>query len=343
MREGAERERGTRVVYFGTPAFAVPALRALAGRDGFDVVLTVSRPDRPAGRGQRVQRSEVAAAASQLGIPLFQPESLRTAATRDRLAAAGADLFVVAAYGQIFGPKVLALPRVACLNVHASLLPKYRGASPIAAAIVAGDTRTGVSLMVMDEGLDTGDVIETVSVPIPPDATTASLTEDLGDAAAGLVTDTTRRFLTGELVPVPQRGAASLTRPLVKADGWLDWSRPAPDLSRQVRAMWPWPRAWTTVAGAGTPVVMQVHATTAVLTGAPGGPGAPGTVVSIDDAPVVVTARGLLRLDVVQFPGDGPKPGRAMLRAGRIGPGSLIGAEEDGPADRLALVVPVTG
>lgn len=327
-----------RVVYFGTPAFAVPALRALSGSPEIEVTLAVTRPGRPAGRGQRLQPSDVATAAGDLGITIFAPENLRTTDVRDRLAAERADLFVVAAYGQIFGPKILALPSMACLNLHASLLPRYRGASPIAAAIVAGDLVTGVSLMVMGEGLDTGPVIDTVTVPIPAGATTGSLTTVLAVAAGRLAMASIPRFLTGELGPHPQGAGATLTRPMVKADGWLDWSRPAVDLAAQVRAMWPWPRAWTIVIRDGLPVVVQIHAATPVPAETSL---APGTVTVSAGTPAVATGTGHMRLDIVQFPGEGPRSGEAAVFAGRLRAGMIIGLDHDGPPERLPLTVPV--
>ena len=328
-----------RVTYFGTPAFAVPALRALARAPEFEVTLVVTRPDRPAGRGQRLQRSEIANAATDLGLDVFGPESLRSREVRERLAAERADLFVVAAYGQIFGPKILAVPAVASLNLHASILPRFRGASPVAAAIAAGDDVTGVSLMVMGEGLDTGPVISTVTVPISADATTETLTTDLATSAAELAVTDIPRFLTRELVPHPQSGEATLTRPMTKADGWLDWSLPAPELVRRVRAMWPWPRAWTTCDQDETKLAVQIHAAS-VVDATREGP--PGTVVLIDGSPAVITGDGALMLDIVQFPGQSPRSGLAAVSAGRFSDGMTIGRSEDGLSEHQPLFVSVS-
>ncbi|HEV2108128.1 MAG TPA: methionyl-tRNA formyltransferase, partial [Thermomicrobiales bacterium] len=308
---GLDSSQRPRVVFFGTPAFAVPSLRALALMVDIELSLVVTQPDRPAGRRQRLQASPVKAAAQDLGLPVYQPTSLRAAAVRERLASVGADVFVVAAYGQIFGPKMLALPRRGCINLHASLLPAYRGASPVSAAILAGEAVTGVSLMVMDIGLDTGPVLATAEEPIRHDDTTETLTTRLADRAAHLLVPNLAPYVRGELVARPQIGAATLTRPLVKADGMLDWTCSAVFLERQVRAMWPWPRAWTTVTIKGEPLTMQIHEAQ-IATGNSPEAGPPGTLVFVDDRAVVRCGSGRLALTTVQLPGGSPRPGRDL-------------------------------
>src|SRR3954452_24216084 len=176
-----------RIVYFGTPEYAVPAFDQLAADERFDVVLVVTQPDRPAGRGHKLTSPPVKKAAEQRGIRVYQPESLRSPDMRMPLVEAKADLFVVAAYGLIFGEKTLAIPSISCVNLHASILPAYRGASPVSAAILEGLSSTGVSLMVMERGLDSGPVIATESISIKPDATTGSLTAELASVGAQLV------------------------------------------------------------------------------------------------------------------------------------------------------------
>ena len=291
-----------KVVFFGTPPFAVPTLLQLANDPAFDLALVVSQPDRPAGRGRRLEASAVALAARERGLPLYQPTSLRDAAARQPLADVAADLFVVAAYGLIFGPKTLALPRLGCINVHASLLPRYRGASPIAAAIAAGETETGVSLMRMETGLDTGPVLSQATELIASDDTTESLTSRLATLGAKLISSDLLRYAAGEGELTPQSTAnATLTRPLTKADGWLDWELPAITLERRVRAMSPWPRAWTALAS-GIP--LQVHAAAVVLSW----PGAvPGMVRVTADGLIVAAGNEALALSIVQ-----PAGGRAM-------------------------------
>ncbi len=315
MRQSSERTSAStrlRTVYFGTPEFAVPALIHIATSNAFDLRLVVTQPDRPAGRGRRLVGSPVKAAAESLGLPVYQPVSLRTPDLRQPIAAIAADLFVVAAYGIIFGPRTLSLPRIASINIHASVLPSYRGANPICAAIAQGEQTTGVSLMEMDTGLDTGPVISVRSTPVGQDDTTESLTARLANLGAELVAVDLERFAAGERHAVPQSQiGASVTRPLVKSDGWLDWSRPAEELERRVRAMWPWPRAWTTVDGEA----VQIHASTVVAMGdADDAKRRPGSVIRIGSRPVVFCSSGGLALDFVQRPGGHPAPGESLLR-----------------------------
>lgn len=245
-----------RIVYFGTPAYAVPALRSLAADPRFEVTLVVSQPDRPAGRGHTLTQPEVARAAVELGLPLYQTGSLRMPAEREPLLGSDADLFVVAAFGLIFGPRALAIPRRGCVNLHASLLPSLRGANPIAAAIAEGHAETGISVMLMDADLDTGPIIDQVSASIFGSDTTQSLTERLAELGGRIVGDALADLLSGAKRATPQSNQhATVTRPMRKADGWIDWSRSAEALERHVRAMWPWPRAWTQLSGQ----LLQVH------------------------------------------------------------------------------------
>jgi methionyl-tRNA formyltransferase len=234
------------VVFFGSPAFAVPTLQALADAPDFAVTLVVTQPPRPAGRGKAIQRSAVHEAAEARGLPVFTPERLRGAEALDVLRATQPALFVVAAYGKILGPATLAIPAHGTLNVHASLLPAYRGASPITAAILDGVPTTGVSIMLMDAGLDTGPVLAQQSIAIPPEATTATLTDALAHLGAPLLIETARRWLAGEVVPQPQDDArATLTRLIRKEDGAVDWQEPAERIARRERAYTPWPGVYT--------------------------------------------------------------------------------------------------
>lgn len=322
-----------RVVFFGSPDFAVPSLRRLAAMAEIDLALVVTQPDRPSGRGRRLDRSAVAKAAEDLGLPVHQPATLRDPASRRPLAALDADLFVVAAYGIIFGPKTLALPRLGCVNVHASLLPRYRGASPIAAAILAGDRRTGVSLMRMDPGLDTGPTIAIATTEIAPTATTATLTARLSDLGADLLARSLPPFVAGDLPPTPQpSGCASLTRPLTKADGWVDWDRPAVEVARHVRAMWPWPRAWTTANGDA----LQIHG---AAVAEPAAVGPPGTILRSHPDLLVATADGAVRLDNVQPAGSRPMPGSSFAAGRRLEVGARLGID-GGPSNQPPIVVP---
>ncbi len=324
-----------RVVYFGTPAFAVPALEALAADDRYDLRLVVTQPDRPAGRGRLVEAAPVAQAARRLNLPLYQPTMLRPSEARAPLVEAAADVFVVAAFGLIFGRATLAIPRVGCVNLHASLLPRYRGASPILAAILSGDRRTGVTLMEMDAGLDTGGLIAELDEPILPDDTTESLSHRLARRAAALIRQDLPSYVAGELAPRPQpANGGNLTRLIAKADGWLDWSRPASDLERQVRAMWPWPRAWTTLGD----TQLQIHRASAI----PGiGAGnEPGLLLDRVPHPVVVCGADALALEIVQPAGRKPVAGAAFARGLRHEEGAILGAS-GGPGPRPPIVVPV--
>lgn len=243
------------IVYFGTPAYAVPALRNLAADGKFDVRLVVTQPDRPAGRGHRLLAPAVKVAADELGLPVYQPETLRDEASRAPILEADVDVFVVAALGLIFGRKTLAIPRRGCLNLHASILPAYRGAAPIPAAILRGDLETGVTLMEMELGLDTGPIVEIARTPIEGHDTTASLTDRLGSLGGRLIVEALPAWFGGDLVARMQPDDASAVRMLTKADGGIDWDDSAEGIERQVRAMWPWPRAWTMLDGK----LIQVH------------------------------------------------------------------------------------
>lgn len=331
-----------RVVYFGTPTFAEPALRSLAADDRYDVRLVVTQPDRPAGRGKKLEASPVKRAAEELGVPVYQPETLRAADVRQRLAMEDTDLFVVAAYGLIFGKKVLDLPRMACVNLHASILPKYRGASPISAAILSGDSETGVTLMVMEPGLDTGPIIAVRTCAIAPDDTTESLTGRLAEVGAALAVEELSRFAAGEINPKPQPAGATVTRPLVKADGWLDWSQPAERLEARVRAMWPWPRAFTTIGGDDErpPVTLQVHRTEVAETPEESQDAAPGTVIALGRQVGVVTGDGTLRLVTVQLPGGRPVEAASLLSGRKLTLGDVLG-RHGAPEPPPPLIRPV--
>ncbi|WP_448574770.1 methionyl-tRNA formyltransferase [Thermomicrobium sp.] len=243
-------ESKLRLVFFGTPEFAVPALRTLAAQSDFAVVLVVTQPDRPAGRGRGLQPPPVKVHAQELGLPCWQPETLRTAEAQARLAAVAPMLAVVVAYGKIIPASMLSVPRYGFLNVHPSLLPRYRGASPIQAALLNGDAITGISFIVMTAELDAGPILRQFAIPIAPDDTGATLGTRLAEIAAELLPDTIRDWLADRLVPVPQdEREATYTPPLTKADGRVDWSEPAERIERKIRALQPWPCAWTTVSG----------------------------------------------------------------------------------------------
>jgi len=304
------------IVYFGTPAYAEPALRALVGDARFEIRLVVTQPDRPAGRGHRLLAPAVKVEADELGLPVYQPRSLRDEASRAPLVEADADVFVVTAFGLIFGRMTLSIPRRGCLNLHASILPAYRGAAPIPAAILRGDAETGVTLMEMEIGLDTGPTVEIARTPIEADDTTASLTERLGSMGGRLLVDALPRWMEGDLAANPQPEGASSVRMLTKADGGIDWDQSAEHIERQVRAMWPWPRTWTVLDG----TVIQVHATTvgdrtSLRAGA----------LAIEDGRVLVgTGSGTLQLTMVQPAGANRMSGAEAVAGRHLKPGAVL-------------------
>ncbi len=285
-----------RIVFMGTPAFAVPSLQRLIETQ--DVVGVVTQPDRPAGRGQQLRMSPVKEAALSAEIPLYQPKSLRKEAAAEPLRAWQPDVIVVAAFGQILRPHVLDLPPHGCLNVHASLLPRWRGASPIQHAIMAGDAESGITLMRMDVGLDTGPMLAKARVAIAADETAETLHDKLAALGADLLADNLEAILAGEITAEPQDDALSTYAPMIsKADGKLDWSTSAEALDRHVRAMTPWPGAFTSWNGKLLKV-LSAHP----LTGRTPS-GQPGQVMAIEDGVAVVTAEGALALDRVQLAG----------------------------------------
>lgn len=238
-----------RVVFMGSPEFAVPALGALhAG--GYDVVAAVSQPDRPAGRGGRVQMPAVKAAALDFGIEPFQPESLKDEAAVQQLAAYEADVFVVAAYGKILPRAVLALPKRGCVNIHGSRLPRWRGPSPISAAILAGDAETGVSIMELLPKMDAGPVITSAMLPLGPEATTGVISAQLAELGAATLLKVLPGWLNGELVAAPQdESLVTYCRLVSKADGHLRAEMTIEEAERAVRAYNPWPGAFVTYRG----------------------------------------------------------------------------------------------
>lgn len=237
-----------KIVFMGTPDFSVPSLKTLIATQ--EVVGVVTQPDRPAGRGQQLRPSPVKVAAEAADIPVYQPKSLRTEEAAAPLRDWQPDVIVVAAFGQILRPHVLALPPHGCLNVHASLLPRWRGASPIQHALMAGDAESGVCLMQMEAGLDTGPVFACHATPIYDDDTAASLHDRLAHLGAALLRERLDDILTGRLTAHAQDNALSTYAPMIsKEDGRLDWTKSAAELDRQIRAMTPWPGAFTTWQG----------------------------------------------------------------------------------------------
>lgn len=296
-----------RIVFMGTPEFAVPALKMLASRTDIDLCLVVTQPDRPAGRGKKLVAPAVKVAAEELGLAVLQTDSLRYAEVKQRIVDEKPDLVVVAAFGMILGKWILELPRLGCVNLHASLLPKYRGASPISAAILAGDDQTGVTLMQMDRGLDTGPMLDKISINIEEHDTTESLTPKLADAAAVLLESRLTKLLAGEIAPTPQPEGATETRQLTKDDGKIEWTKSAAEIERHIRAMWDWPRAWTMLSDGSR---MQIHASSVVEDSS-----LPVGEISVSKRTVLVgTGEGALQLGRVQLPGGRPIESHALVQ-----------------------------
>jgi methionyl-tRNA formyltransferase len=307
-----------RIVFMGTPPFAVPTLNVLA--EAHQVAGVVTQPDRPAGRGRGMGQSAVKRAALELGLPTFQPPSLRTGEALAQLASWAPDVIVVAAFGQLLAQDVLDLPPFGCLNVHASLLPRWRGAAPVAAAILAGDDVTGVTIMQLDAGLDTGPLLALRETAILTDDTRATLSGRLSYLGAQLLAETLPAYLAGELEPQPQaESEATLADRLRKDEGELDWSRSAAELDRRIRAFAPWPGTFTTWHGRRLNVLEAEPV--------PDWPGSapPGTVVEVGTGAAVATGEGALRLQRVQLAGKRAMEIGAFLRGQRDFVGSRLG------------------
>ncbi len=247
-----------KIIYMGTPYFAVPAFEALAANrapglllpQGYEIVSVITRPDKPSGRGKEVVFSPIKQAALAQGIPVWQPGSLKRPENIEALAAHSADLYIVAAFGQILPQAVLDVPRYGTLNIHASLLPRYRGVSPISEAILQGERETGVTIMLIDAGIDTGPMLLQRAIPIAEDDTTGSLTAKLATLGASALLAALPLWVAGDLQPQPQNEQqASYTRILRKEDGEIAWHRSATRLAREVRAYSPWPGSYTTWRG----------------------------------------------------------------------------------------------
>lgn len=302
----------------GSPAFAVPALEALAR--AHQVVGVVTQPDRPAGRGSRLRPPEVKVAAERLGLLVYQPQGLRDPGALSPLTEWQPEVIVVAAFGQILSHEVLALPAHGCLNLHPSLLPRWRGASPISAAILAGDAVTGVTVMRMDEGVDSGPLLAQWQEPIRADDTAASLGERLAHLGAALLLEVLPPYLAGTLRPWPQpEEGVTFCRPLKKEDGRLNWSRPAVELERQVRAVTPWPGAFTFWRG------QRVNVLRAAVQEDWQGGAPPGTVIAVPGGAVVSTGEGALRLLELQLAGRRALPCADFLRGQPGFVGAVLG------------------
>ncbi|WP_278876455.1 methionyl-tRNA formyltransferase [Paracoccus yeei] len=287
-----------RVIFMGTPDFSVPALRAIAARH--DVAAVYSQPPRAAGRGQKPRPSPVHRAAETLGIPVRTPERLKSPEEQAAFAALGADVAVVVAYGLILPQPVLDAPRLGCLNIHASLLPRWRGAAPIHRAIMAGDAETGVAIMQMQAGLDTGPVLAEARTPIGPEDTTADLHDRLAEMGAALIGDVLDR-LPLPAAPQPSEGV-TYAQKIDKAEARIDWALPAPQVDRQIRGLSPFPGAWCMLGGERIKLLRSRLAA---------GAGAPGTVLQ---GFTIACGTGAVEVLEAQREGKRPMPAAEVLR-----------------------------
>jgi len=303
----SNHRRKLRVLFMGSPDFAVPSLRALAGRH--EVVAVVTQPDRPQGRGRRLAPPAVKLAAQALGLPVLQPEKLRKREVRQELADLGAEMFVVAAYGKILSKKMLAVPPMGCVNVHASLLPRLRGAAPIQWAVIRGEAESGITIMQMDEGMDTGPMLLQRAIPLTPDETAGSLHDRLAPLGAELLVEAVDGILDGSVTPTPQPEQGTLAPMLAKDDGQVDFSRAAREVDSHVRGMDPWPGAYAGLDGDRIKLFRS--------RAEPGSGGAPGEVLGADDRGLLVACGdGAVRIGELQLPGKRRMTAAALL-AGR--------------------------
>jgi methionyl-tRNA formyltransferase len=295
------------IVFMGSPDFALPSLRALTQH--YHVVGVVTQPDRASGRGRELKPPPVKTLALELGLPIIQPQKLREPEAMAQLQAWKPDLIIVAAFGQILKKDVLDLPRFGCVNVHASLLPRWRGAAPINAAILAGDEETGVTIMQMDVGLDTGPMLAKRSIRLNPDDTAGSVFQALSTLGADLLIETLPDYMDGRIIPQPQPEEGATYAPMLKKeDGRLDFSKPAAELERRVRAMNPWPGAFMELDGA----ILKVHRARVAE-----GNASAGQRLVVQNQPAVGAGGGILILDEVQPAGKKPMSGTSFLVGAR--------------------------
>ncbi len=309
--------RDIRTVFMGTPDFALATLQGLIDA-GLHLVGAYTQPDRPKGRGKQLAPPPVKILAEKHGIPVFQPAKLRRPEAVEELRALEPDLIVVVAYGQILPQSVLDIPRLGCINVHASLLPRHRGAAPINKAIMDGDQETGITTMLMDAGLDTGDMLVKRTLAIGPDETAGELHDRLAALGRETMEETLRLLCEGSLRPEKQDDALSTYAPMLKKeDGLIDWTRDAQALHNQVRGLDPWPGAYTLLDGE----VLRLAQTRPEP-----GSGTPGTVMAADGTGVLIgCGTGLLRVGALQLPGRKRLPAADFLRGTPLSAGTKLG------------------
>ena len=306
-----------RIVFMGTPAIAVPSLQALASA-GHEIAAVFCQPDKPAGRGKTLSSPPIKLAAQEMGIPVLQPSKMKTEETRSSLAELTPEAVVVFAYGRILPPSLLSVPPRGCINVHTSLLPKYRGAAPIQWAIARGETETGVTTMLMDEGLDTGPMLLRRAIPIGPTETASQLSERLSQLGAEMIVSTLD--LLDELVPEAQDNSQATLAPILKReDGLIDWTMYARDIANRCRGFDPWPGTWTTRGGLRLQLWVEA---TSVGADAPA-----GSIIKAkgDDLIVACGAETVLRVIEGQLEGKRRMSARDLINGARITAGTVLG------------------
>ncbi|MBD3304888.1 methionyl-tRNA formyltransferase [candidate division KSB3 bacterium] len=310
------------IIFMGTPDFAVPTLRSLLDH-AYPVLAVFTQPDRPKGRGRTVVAPPVKLLAKEHGIPVFQPEKVRAKDALETLREFAPDAIVVAAYGQILPESILEIPRLGCVNVHASLLPKYRGAAPIHWAIIRGEAETGITTMFMDQGMDTGDMLLQRAIPIAPDDTAGTLHDKLSLLGGDLLVETVQRLKTGALTGTPQNHDVATYAPMLKKeDGRVNWQAPAQVIDRHVRGMTPWPGAYTFFQGKMLKLLhVAVEEFSEKLQNV-----SPGTVVQLDknSGPLIVAGEQSIRLLTVQPQNKNPMSGSEFCRGYRLNVGDQL-------------------
>ncbi len=311
-----------RIVFMGTPEFAVPSLEALLRSDDH-VVGVVSQPDRPKGRGQQLTLSPVKLIAQREGIPLLQPVKMKAPEFLEPLAAWKPDLIAVTAFGRILHPGILSLPPMGCVNVHGSLLPKYRGAAPIQWAVINGECETGITTMLMDEGMDTGPMLLQERLTIRPDDTAGTLAPRLAEMGGRLLVETIRQLKAGTLTPKQQDDSHATLAPLLKKeDGLIDWTMRAASLANRVRGLSPWPGAYTFL-GEERWNIWRVASSKSTVTDKP------GTIVAVDKQSILVaTGEGLLDLQEIQTANSKRMPVSQFLTGHKVTAGMQLGFQD---------------
>lgn len=309
-----------RIVFCGTPAFALPALGALIAQPDFEIADVITQPDRPAGRGRETSFSPVKAAALEAEIPVFQPEKIKAEEAFEYFQRVAADAVVIIAYGQIIPARLIAIPRFGWINLHGSLLPKYRGAAPINWAIINGETRTGLTTMQINPGMDTGPMLLKYETEIGPDETAPQLAARLAEAGAPLMVETLRKFASGEMQLIPQDDSQKTIAPLLKKEhGLVDWSLSAQQIYNRIRGLQPWPGTFTTFRG------KTCHIWGKPTQAAPGSAAA-GMLLPEGEQLMVACGEGTaLALEFLQMEGRKRVTAREFANGARLGPGDKFG------------------